>query len=55
MSAGIPKEIQDLTLQFSFNDINSVKVLFEKYKGEIAALIMEPCDTEEPTNNFCRK
>lgn len=47
MSAGIPKEIQDLTLQFSFNDIESVKGLFEQYRGKIAALIMEPCDTEE--------
>ncbi len=55
MNAGVPKEIQDLTLQFSFNDINSVKNLFEKYKGEIAALIMEPCDTEEPKNNFLQE
>ena len=55
MNAGIPKEIQELTLQFSFNDINSVKTLFEKYKGEIAALIMEPCDTVEPTNNFLQE
>lgn len=55
MNAGVPKEIQDLTLQFSFNDINSVKNLFEKYKGEIAALIMEPCDTEEPINNFLQE
>lgn len=52
MNLGIPREIQDLTLQFSFNDIDSVRRLFEQYKGEIAALIMEPCDTEEPKNNF---
>ncbi len=55
MDAGIPKEIKDLTLQFSFNDIDSVKNLFEQYKGEIAALIMEPCDSEEPTNNFLQE
>lgn len=55
VTAGIPQEIQDLTLQFSFNDISSVKRLFEQYKGEIAALIMEPCDTEEPTNNFLQE
>ncbi len=55
MNAGIPQEIQDLTLQFSFNDIHSVKNLFEKYKGEIAALIMEPCDTEEPVDNFLQE
>lgn len=55
MNAGIPKEIQKLTLQFSFNDIVSVKNLFEQYKGEIAALIMEPSDSEEPANNFLQE
>ena len=55
MNAGIPAEIQKLTLQFHFNDIASVKSLFEKYKGQIAALIMEPCDTEEPTNHFLQE
>ena len=55
MNAGIPIEIQKLTIQFHFNDIGSVKKLFEKHKGEIAALIMEPCDTEEPVNNFLQE
>ena len=55
MNAGIPEEIQSLTLQFSFNDIDSVKEIFEKYKGEIAALIMEPCDSEEPVGNFLQE
>lgn len=55
MNAGIPEEIQSLTLQFNFNDISSVKNLFEKYEGEIAALIMEPCDQEEPADNFLQE
>lgn len=55
MDAGIPQEISRLTLQFSFNDIDSVKSLFEKYNGEIAALIMEPCDAEEPADNFLQE
>lgn len=55
MNAGVPTEIQSLTLQFSFNDIDSVKTLFEEHKGEIAALIMEPCDTQEPINNFLQE
>lgn len=55
MDAGIPQEIQNLTLQFSFNDIDSVKNLFEQYKGEIAVLIMEPCDSEEPINGFLQE
>lgn len=55
IKSGIPQEIQDLTLLFHFNDSNSVKELFEQHKGEIAALIMEPCDSEEPVNNFLQK
>lgn len=55
MDAGIPDEIKKLTLQFSFNDIGSVKTLFEKYKGQIAALIMEPAESEEPKDGFLQK
>ena len=55
MNAGVPTEIQSLTLQFSFNDIDSVKTLFEEHKGEIKALIMEPCDKQEPINNFLQE
>lgn len=55
VDAGIPQEIRELTLQFSFNDVDSVKNLFEQYKGQIAALIMEPCDSEEPVDNFLQE
>lgn len=55
MDAGIPEEVKALTLQFSFNDINSVRNLFEEYKGRIAALIMEPCDSEEPKDDFLQE
>lgn len=55
MSGGVPEDIQKLTLQFSFNNIESVRNLFEEYKGEIACLIMEPCDTEEPKDDFLQK
>ncbi len=55
MDAGIPEEIKKLTLQFGYNDIESVKTLFEKYKGQIAALIMEPAESEEPKDGFLQK
>lgn len=55
MDAGIPQEIKDLTLQFSFNDVRSVKDLFERHKSEIAALIMEPAESEEPEDNFLQE
>ncbi len=55
MDSGVPDEIKQLTLQFSYNNIDSVKNLFEKYRGEIAALIMEPADAEEPENGFLQE
>lgn len=55
MDAGIPSEIKELTLQFSYNDIASVKSVFEQYNGQIAALIMEPVEFEEPKDNFLQK
>lgn len=55
MDAGIPAEYASLTLDFNYNDQGSVKALFEKYKGQIAALIMEPAEGEEPRDNFLNK
>lgn len=55
MGSGIPEEISGLTLQFSFNDIDSIKNLFEQYEGQIACLIMEPCDSEKPVKNFLQE
>ncbi len=52
MDGGIPGEIKNLTLQFSYNDIESVRRLFEEYKGQIACLIMEPVDDQEPQDGF---
>jgi glutamate-1-semialdehyde 2,1-aminomutase len=42
INAGIPKTIQDQTLKFRYNDIESVRELFEKYPNRIACFIMEP-------------
>jgi len=52
MDRGIPEEGRQLTLNFKFNDIESLKVLFEKYKDEIACVILEPSTTTEPKDNF---
>ncbi len=42
INAGIPGAVSDLTLKFNFNDIESVKTLFEKHPDKIACFIMEP-------------
>jgi glutamate-1-semialdehyde aminotransferase/spore coat polysaccharide biosynthesis protein SpsF (cytidylyltransferase family) len=39
---GVPKEFADLSLTFKACDINSLKVLFDQYPGQIACVITEP-------------
>ena len=39
---GVPKSLSSLTLVADFNDINSAKRTFKKYKNKIAACIIEP-------------
>lgn len=51
-NAGIPKAVQDLTVSFRYNNIESVKELFSRYPGRIACLITEPATVEVPENNF---
>lgn len=41
-SAGVPKESIMNTLIANYNDIDSVKILFEKYGEDIAGIIIEP-------------
>jgi glutamate-1-semialdehyde 2,1-aminomutase len=55
MSAGIPKTVQDLTLKFRYNDINSVQALFDEYPDQIACLILEPEKDMPPADNFLHK
>src|SRR5512133_686248 len=47
MSAGIPKETERLTVQFSYNDLDDLTRLFEAYPGQIAAVMLE-AETVEP-------
>jgi glutamate-1-semialdehyde 2,1-aminomutase len=55
MSAGIPKAIQELTVKFKYNDIESVKVVFEQYPNRVACVILEPEKEQEPKDNFLHK
>lgn len=52
MNRGIPPEISSLTLNFRFNDINSLKNVFQKYKDRIACVIMEPTTHVQPERGF---
>jgi len=52
ISAGIPQAIQNLTVSFRYNDMESAKLLFQKYPDQIACVILEPEREIEPENNF---
>ena len=52
MDAGIPQAIKDLTVSFRYNDLESVRVLFDRFPSQIAALVLEPAATEEPRDGF---
>lgn len=41
-SAGVPSVVAEATLVADFNDIHSVEACFERFPGEIAAVIVEP-------------
>ena len=41
-SAGVPNSIAELTVVIPYNDIDAAEIAFQKYKGEIAACLVEP-------------
>jgi glutamate-1-semialdehyde 2,1-aminomutase len=52
MNAGIPEATRKLTVSFRYNDIASVRALFECYPGQIAGCFLEAARTEEPRDGF---
>ncbi len=52
MNAGIPDAVRELTLGFQYNNIESVRSLFERYPGKVACLILESSRGDDPENNF---
>lgn len=55
MSAGIPRAIQDLTVNFRYNDLDSVQALFDQYPNQVACLILEPEKNSPPQDGFLQK
>jgi glutamate-1-semialdehyde 2,1-aminomutase len=41
MNAGIPHPVAEMTLKFRYNDLESLRQLFERYPGQIACVILE--------------
>lgn len=49
---GIPDVVGELTHRLPYNDLNALKALFEKHPGEIAAVILEPMNVEDPGEGY---
>ena len=52
---GVPKSLEGTTLPFVYNDIESLKLIFEQHKGEIAAVKMEVQRNQPPKDNFLKQ
>ncbi len=48
LQKGVPPEHAASTLVFDFNDLSSLKALFDLYPGDIAAVMLEPATTVVP-------
>lgn len=51
-NVGVPKCVKDLTIPFTYNDIEELEALFSKHKNEVAAVIMEPMSLEIPLQGY---
>jgi len=49
---GVPQEVSELTHKFIYNDLKSLKDIFEFYPNKVACVIMEPMNSQYPINNF---
>ena len=54
-STGIPASVRNDVLTFDYNDIDSVRSIFESNAGEIACLIMMPFEVEPPNPGFLQE
>lgn len=55
LKKGIPEEFYKLTLNFHYNDANSLAALFDKYPNQIAGVILEPAASDHPHEDFLPK
>ncbi len=49
---GVPQATRELTHGFAFNKLDTLRDLFRKFPGEIAAVILEPMNTTRPAPGF---
>ncbi len=49
---GVPAELRGTAATFTFNDTEAFQNLLDKYGDRLAAVIMEPCRTQDPAPGF---
>jgi glutamate-1-semialdehyde 2,1-aminomutase len=54
-SGGIPQAVKNLTHEFKYNDISSLKKLFDEYPDNIAAVTLEPTHGTLPKEGFLKE
>jgi glutamate-1-semialdehyde 2,1-aminomutase len=54
LEKGVLKETSHYTIKFHYNDLNSLKDLFDAYPGQIAAVMMEAATTMHPCFESCK-
>src|SRR5690606_26975182 len=52
MSAGIPDDIQGLTVRFRYNEPDDLSALFARHPGRIACVILEAATWKEPDDGY---
>jgi glutamate-1-semialdehyde 2,1-aminomutase len=49
---GVPKDVSDLTHTFTYNDIENLKYLVNRYSNDVAAIVMEPMNIDWPKPGY---
>jgi glutamate-1-semialdehyde aminotransferase len=52
---GIPESVGGLVHSFPYNDLASLEALFDRHRGKVAAVVMEPFRAELPQAGFLEK
>ncbi|HET7896465.1 MAG TPA: glutamate-1-semialdehyde 2,1-aminomutase, partial [Flavisolibacter sp.] len=55
INAGVPEAVKQLTTTFRYNDLESVRALFNRFPGQIACVLLEPEKTELPAGDFLQE
>ena len=55
MNKGVLEETSNYTLKFNYNDIESLRSLYENYPNQIAGVMMEAATTLNPCEKTCEK